>query len=227
MTLHHRSPMLPATRNTAIQAAATKRHPIYQEFGKRALDLVLIAVLAVPTLLIVSILALLVARDGASPFYFQDRVGRNGKTFRIWKLRSMVPDADKALENHLANNPAAKEEWNLTQKLQNDPRVTRVGRIIRKTSLDELPQLWNVLLGEMSLVGPRPMMPCQRSMYPGTAYYALRPGITGSWQVSARNESSFAQRAQFDTSYNRNLSFSTDLNILLRTVRVVIKGTGC
>ena len=139
----------------------------------------------------------------------------------------MVSNADALLEQHLACDPAAREEWNRTQKLRHDPRITPIGRMIRKSSLDELPQLWNVLVGDMSLVGPRPMMVDQQEIYPGTAYYALRPGITGFWQTSVRNESSFAERAGFDAAYLRDLSFRTDLHILMRTVRVVLRGTGC
>jgi lipopolysaccharide/colanic/teichoic acid biosynthesis glycosyltransferase len=138
----------------------------------------------------------------------------------------MVHDADARREDHLAQHPAARAGWNRTQKLRNDPRITPIGRVLRKSSLDELPQLWNVLKGEMSLVGPRPMMPSQAGLYPGTAYYALRPGITGSWQVSARNESSFADRARFDADYDQRISLATDLLILLATVRVVLRGTG-
>jgi lipopolysaccharide/colanic/teichoic acid biosynthesis glycosyltransferase len=145
----------------------------------------------------------------------------------MWKLRSMVPNADQMLEGYLAANPAARSEWDLTQKLRHDPRITKVGHIIRKSSIDELPQLWNVLKGDMSIVGPRPMMVDQQKIYPGTAYYALRPGITGFWQTSVRNESSFADRAQFDTDYLRQMSFLTDFRVMLRTVRVVVNGTGC
>lgn len=199
----------------------------YRNGVKRALDILVVLLLALPVLMLVLPLVLLVARDGASPFYRQDRVGLNGRTFRMWKLRSMVPDADKMLENYLKENPVAREEWDTTQKLRHDPRVTRVGRIIRKNSLDELPQLWNVLVGDMSLVGPRPMMADQRRLYPGRAYYALRPGITGYWQISVRNESNFAERAIYDTRYYRELSFTTDMRVLLSTARVVVRGTGC
>ena len=138
----------------------------------------------------------------------------------------MVHNADASLEMHLAADPAARAEWDLTQKLKNDPRITRFGRILRKSSLDELPQLWNVFRGDMSLVGPRPMMPSQSSLYPGQAYYRLRPGITGMWQVSARNESSFAERAGFDADYDNTISFKTDMGLLWATVRVVLRGTG-
>lgn len=193
---------------------------------KRVLDLVLVIATALPALTVTLFFAALVAADGRNPFYLQKRVGRNGREFRMLKLRSMVPDADKLLEQYLARDPAARAEWDRAQKLRYDPRITRIGRLIRKTSIDELPQLWNVLWGDMSLVGPRPMLPSQRDIYPGVAYYALRPGITGFWQTSVRNESSFSERAEFDTAYMRELSFLTDLRVLKDTVRVVLLGTG-
>lgn len=204
----------------------SKRSSFYAAFGKRALDLFLI-LLAVPVVVpVVLILAALVALDGNNPFYRQKRIGQFGRVYNMWKLRSMVVDADKKLAAYLEKNPAAKSEWDSTQKLKSDPRITKMGRIIRKTSLDELPQLWNVFVGDMSLVGPRPMMVDQKPLYPGKDYYQLRPGITGSWQVSARNESTFAERAIFDSSYLNNLSFKTDLGILAKTVHVVLKATG-
>ncbi|WP_238363813.1 sugar transferase [Mesobacterium pallidum] len=198
----------------------------YRDILKRALDVVLVLLVALPVLTVVMALSLLIARDGTSPFYFQERVGKNGRTFRMWKLRSMVANADQLLEEYLTRNPAARLEWDLTQKLKHDPRITPIGRLIRKSSLDELPQLFNVLRGDMSLVGPRPMLPEQRRIYPGLAYYALRPGITGFWQTSVRNESNFAERAKFDTSYFRELSLGTDIKVILKTVRVVLRGTG-
>ena len=198
----------------------------YARFVKRGLD-TLIVLLAAPFVLpLVLMLGLLVARDGGPVFYSQDRVGRGGRTFRIWKLRSMVTDADRALEAHLASDPAARAKWATTQKLKNDPRITPVGRLIRKASLDELPQLWNVVLGDMSLVGPRPMLPGQTALYPGHAYYALRPGLTGFWQISRRNETSFAGRATYDTAYAGQVSLLTDLMVIFATVRVVLRGTG-
>ena len=175
---------------------------------------------------VVLLLGLLISRDGGSAFYCQDRIGRGGKVFRLWKLRSMVMDADRKLEHYLAGNPAARAEWDEHQKLKDDPRITALGRLIRKTSLDELPQLWNVLTGDMSLVGPRPMLPSQARLYPGRAYYRLRPGLTGFWQISDRNHTSFAARAAYDTQYARRLSLLTDLLVLVATVWVVIRGTG-
>jgi exopolysaccharide production protein ExoY len=200
---------------------------IYRSAGKRVLDLLLVWISFPIFLPIMIILALLVAADGHSPFYFQQRVGRGGRIFTMWKLRTMVPGAHMMLEAYLATNDDARDEWQRTQKLRNDPRITPLGRFLRKSSLDELPQLLNVLSGEMSLVGPRPMMPCQQSLYPGTCYIELRPGITGLWQVSERNQSTFAERAKFDSTYNRTLSLRTDFSIILATFSVVLRGTGC
>ena len=200
---------------------------VYRTYFKRVLDLTLVSIAAIPVLIILGVCALLVARDGGSPFYCQTRVGRFGKTFKMWKLRSMVTNAEKALEDHLAKDPAARAEWDRNQKLRHDPRITKVGAILRKTSLDELPQLWNVVKGEMSLVGPRPMMVEQQVLYPGSAYYALRPGLTGFWQVSVRNESSFAERANYDAEYLKKVSLVEDVKVIWKTVSVVTQGTGC
>jgi lipopolysaccharide/colanic/teichoic acid biosynthesis glycosyltransferase len=213
-------PAVPATHPAG-------RPGLYRNGLKRVFDLVLVLLAAPAVLPVVLALALAVAVDGGRPFYSQDRIGRGGRAYRIWKLRTMVPDAETRLAAHLAADPAARAEWAVNQKLAADPRVTAMGSLLRRTSLDELPQLWNVLVGDMSLVGPRPMMVDQKPLYPGEAYYGLRPGITGSWQVSARNTSSFADRAQFDDDYDRRLSLFTDLRLLAATVRVVLRGTGC
>ncbi len=215
----------PAHDLTASDPAAPARG-LYRGGLKRALDSVLILAALPFVLPLLAILAALVARDGGRPFYSQKRVGLNGRIFTMWKLRTMVVDAEAALEAHLAADPAARAEWTTTQKLKNDPRITRTGRFLRRSSIDELPQLLNVLAGHMSLVGPRPMMPDQQALYPGQAYFALRPGITGFWQISDRNESSFAARARFDADYHRALSFGTDVGVLTATVRVVLRCTG-
>lgn len=209
-----------------IGERVSRRRGLYRRFGKRSLDIILVLASAPLVLAVLLPMIALVAMDGGRPFYSQMRVGVNGRSYRMWKLRSMVHNAEEKLSTYLASNPEAKAEWDRDQKLKNDPRITKVGRIIRKTSLDELPQLWNVLMGEMSIVGPRPMMINQRRMYPGKHYFALRPGITGAWQVSSRNDSSFAERATFDADYNRNLSLKEDLRIIKATFGVVLKGTG-
>lgn len=213
----------------AIEAPARKPAPhggLYRNLFKRVLDVTVVLMAAPFVLPFVLIMAALVALDGANPFFSQVRLGRNGRAFRIWKLRSMVPDAEARLRDYLAENPEARAEWNSTQKLKDDPRVTRVGRLLRKASMDELPQLLNVLTGSMSLVGPRPMMANQRHMYFGKSYYRLRPGITGFWQISARNESEFVARVHYDDKYDSSLSCWTDVKILARTVAVVLRGTG-
>lgn len=227
MTIHYRETTEQFLHDgTASAVSGPVRKGLYRSIGKHVLDSLLVILTAPFVLPIIAIMALLVARDGGNPFYIQDRIGARGKTYRMWKLRSMVVDAEHKLEEHLASDPAARLEWNRDQKLKSDPRITSIGRFLRRSSLDELPQLWNVLRGDMSLVGPRPMMPSQQALYPGQDYYALRPGITGSWQVSERNKSTFADRALFDTAYNRELSLKEDIRILAATVRVVLKATG-
>ena len=199
---------------------------LYRRVTKYPLD-VSLTLLALPIVVpVVLVMALLIMLDGHNPFYSKMRVGRRGRIFRMWKLRTMVHDADARLESYLSANPSARLEWQSTQKLKNDPRITLAGRILRKTSLDELPQLWNVLRGDMSLVGPRPMMASQRKDYFGLSYYSLRPGITGLWQISDRNDCDFVDRVRYDDLYERMISFRTDLWILLRTVGVVFRGTG-
>lgn len=208
------------------QLADSPAPGLYRKFFKRALDLLAVALLAVPTVIVVALVSIFVAMDGKSPFYRQQRVGKCGREFSILKLRSMVSDADALLEEHLTQNLQARQEWDEKQKLRHDPRITPIGRFIRKTSLDELPQLWNVFKGDMSLVGPRPMMPCQQEIYPGRAYYDMRPGITGLWQVSERNETSFKQRAFYDNQYHAELSFFSDITVMAKTVTVVMRANG-
>lgn len=199
---------------------------LYRTFFKRLFDVCIVLLILPIVVPIVVFLAALVCRDGGPAFYRQERIGLNGTSYKIWKLRTMVQDADSRLEEYLARNTIAATEWQHTQKLKHDPRITSCGKFLRKCSLDELPQIWNVLTGEMSLVGPRPMMPEQQKIYPGKAYYTERPGITGSWQVSQRNASTFADRARFDNDYVANISFWKDLRLLFATVGVVLRGTG-
>ncbi len=200
--------------------------PIYPTFGKRLFDLFLLLLVAPAVLPLIALLVVVIRTHGGPAFFVQDRLGRNGRVFRFWKLRTMVVDAEQTLERYLDENPEARAEWETYQKLSHDPRITRVGHILRKTSLDELPQLWNVLRGDMSLVGPRPMLPQQQQLYPGTTYLSLRPGLTGSWQVGQRHTSTFADRARYDDQYAAELSFWTDLRIIAATCRVVLRGTG-
>jgi exopolysaccharide production protein ExoY len=206
--------------------ASTSIPGMYRNYMKRLFDIVFVLIIAVPLLVIVAILAAIVSLDGANPFYIQHRLGKNGRQFKMIKLRSMVPNAHAQLQDYLQNNPIARQEWEHYQKLRFDPRITRIGALIRATSLDELPQFWNVLTGEMSVVGPRPMMPDQVDLYPGSAYFRMSPGITGFWQVSCRNESSFSDRAKHDSDYYKTLSLRTDVSVIMRTVTVVVSGTG-
>lgn len=229
MTLHFSNlndlaDVAPSAQIVAPRAAA--RRGLYRNGFKRVLDTLLI-MLALPFALpLIAVMALLVARDGGKPFYTQTRIGRDGRRFKMWKLRTMVVDADAHLNRHLETHPTARAEWDKTQKLKNDPRITRMGQFLRKSSIDELPQLWNVLNGTMSLVGPRPMMVSQQALYHGEGYYNLRPGITGFWQVSDRNESDFAGRVAHDDTYDAQVSLKTDVSILWRTVGVMLRCTG-
>ena len=230
MTLHMtdlaRDSELDLETAVAVPVQAAPKATFYRKAFKRVIDVVSILAAGLLVLPIIAVMALVVMLDGHNPFYSQKRIGHGGRVFRMWKMRTMVPNAKAKLEAYLEKNPDARLEWDATQKLKNDPRVTRVGRILRKTSLDELPQLFNVLIGDMSLVGPRPMMIEQKDLYHGKGYYNVRPGITGLWQVSDRNDCTFHERVLFDDAYDQDLSLKMDLSILWRTVGVVIRGTG-
>jgi len=196
---------------------------------KRLIDLGLIVLASTFLAPLFALIALLIRLDSkGSIFYRQLRIGQGGNEVMIWKFRTMYPDADKQLKTYLEQNPQMRAEWEATQKLKNDPRVTRIGRILRKFSLDEFPQLINVLKGEMSLVGPRPCMPDQISLYKKsfTLYKHVLPGITGLWQVSGRNELSYQSRVNLDEYYVRNWSIWLDIHILTRTLWVVLRGRG-
>jgi lipopolysaccharide/colanic/teichoic acid biosynthesis glycosyltransferase len=227
MTVHATRIQASSEVSTLPYVVSTKRRGLYRAFVKRALDIALILVAVpfiAPVLLVLSLLIYM--KDGHTPFFLQERVGKDGKRFKMWKFRTMVPDAESKLEAFLSENPEARAEWDSKQKLSVDPRITSIGKTLRKTSADELPQLWNVLKGDMSLVGPRPMLLNQQALYSGLGYYRLRPGMTGSWQVTERSESSFATRASYDDSYDQTLSFVTDVKIIAKTVGVVLRGTG-
>jgi Undecaprenyl-phosphate galactose phosphotransferase WbaP len=198
--------------------------------AKRMLDLsltVLSAPLWAPAVAVLA--ALVMAEDGASPFYWQQRVGLAGRPFRVWKLRTMRPDADSVLQDALASNGALRDEWGTTFKLERDPRVTRAGGWIRAASLDELPQLVNVLRGEMSLVGPRPLPSYHHGELPVDVREVrerVRPGITGLWQVSGRSDSGTAGMERWDPYYVRNWSLWLDAVIIVRTIRAVLERRG-
>jgi Undecaprenyl-phosphate galactose phosphotransferase WbaP len=195
---------------------------------KRLMDIVLTLIGGLLLSPLLAIIALLVKVTSKGPiFYGQDRVGLGGRTFKTWKFRSMVVNADEVLESCLSRSSKLRAEWNQFHKLKDDPRITPIGRLLRKTSLDELPQLWNVLMGEMSLVGPRPITPGQVKEYENIHLYTrLRPGITGLWQVNGRNLTTFRRRTEFDTTYIRNWSPWHDISILARTLKVVLRCEG-
>jgi lipopolysaccharide/colanic/teichoic acid biosynthesis glycosyltransferase len=212
------------------EAAADRRAApiyLYRDVVKRAIDILFIIMTLPFSLPIILFCAFALWLEGGNPFYTQDRLGKDGKRFSIFKLRTMVRDADRKLGTYLAQNPDARTEWDRFQKLKDDPRITPIGKVLRASSLDELPQLFNVFTGDMSIVGPRPMLPEQLPMYGDPkAYNALRPGITGLWQVSARNEEQFSYRNEVDTVYENALSASLDVKILFKTVGVVLRRTG-
>ena len=196
---------------------------------KRVVDLVAAGIGGFLILPLMLLIAIIIKIDSRGPiFYGHERIGQGGKRFKAWKFRSMVEDADAIIERYLEEHPELREEWQATQKLKNDPRVTRVGRWLRKLSLDELPQLWNVIRGEMSLVGPRPIVQEELAKYgeKGVLYLKVKPGMTGLWQVSGRSETSYQERVEIDAYYVRNWSVWLDLYILARTVWVVLFGRG-
>lgn len=167
-------------------------------------------------------------QDGGSPVFIHRRIGRGGRMFPCLKLRTMVRDSEVRLRRHLEQNPEAQAEWALDQKLRNDPRITPLGRFLRKSSLDELPQLINVVWGHMSMVGPRPIVPAEVERYGRYMqfYCTMRPGITGLWQVSGRNDISYRRRVAMDTIYSRTRWVGGDIWIMVRTVPAVFASKG-
>lgn len=174
------------------------------------------------------VLIILVKSDGGPAFYGHCRVGKNGRVFQCWKFRTMAVDAEARLQALLERDDNARREWQRDFKLQNDPRITRIGHILRKTSLDEIPQFYNILRGEMSLVGPRPVVRDELARYGDrlSDYLSVRPGLTGLWQISGRNNLSYAERVELDSCYVRNWSLWDDILILLKTIPVVLLRRG-
>lgn len=196
---------------------------------KRSLDVVLAALLLILSLPLAAAIALAIVLENRGPVFFSHtRIGKGERRFRLWKFRSMVVDADWMLARHLAAHPDHLAEWREMHKLKDDPRVTRVGRLLRRSRLDELPQLINVLRGEMSMVGPRPIVEEEIPKY-GAAfplYVQVLPGLTGLWQVSVHTHTSYRERTELDLKYMRERTIRMDLLVLLKTVRVVIFGRG-
>jgi Undecaprenyl-phosphate galactose phosphotransferase WbaP len=198
-------------------------------FTKFLIDLTATLIGGLIVLPLIAVIAILIKLDSPGPiFYRQTRIGLGGRPFKAWKFRTMVQGAEQSLQKYLAQHPELRQAWERDQKLRNDPRVTRVGRFLRQTSLDELPQLWNILRGEMSLVGPRPIVDEEIPRYGEkfTLYTKVIPGLTGLWQVSGRNNITYQERVNLDAYYVRNWSVWLDLYILLRTVWVIATGEG-
>lgn len=197
---------------------------------KRLFDLISIVVILALFWWVIIGVAIAVRISGGSPvIYGHKRVGRNGREFKCYKFRSMVANADEVLAHLLANDPAAREEWERDFKLKNDPRITRVGRFIRKTSFDEFPQLWNVLMNDMSIVGPRPVVRKELDLYYGKAlshYESVKPGLTGLWQVSGRNDMEYDERVELDKRYVLSWNVFSDFMIVMRTVGVMFGKRG-
>ena len=205
-------------------------HPVAQGF-KRCADLAGAAVIVLALLLLSPLLlwiVLSIRADGGPVLYRQTRVGFDGRRFPCFKFRSMIVNADQVLKDYLARNPEAAAEWQRDVKLRHDPRITAVGRFLRKTSLDELPQLINVIRGDMSLVGPRPIVPAEIERYGADIayYYQVRPGITGLWQVSGRNDVDYPTRVRLDCWYVKNWTFWHDVAILFKTIPALVTGRG-
>lgn len=201
----------------------------YREQTKRALDFssaLIILLMLSPILVLIGCLVIL--EDGRPIVYRHARIGRGGRAFYCFKFRTMVRNSDQVLREHLAQNLAAREEWLCSRKLRCDPRVTRLGAFLRKMSLDELPQLVNVLKGEMSLVGPRPIVAKEARLYGSkiALYKRVRPGLTGPWQIGGRSDLSYARRVEMDCDYVLGWSFRKDLYILVRTIPAVLRSSG-
>jgi exopolysaccharide production protein ExoY len=231
--LRHADPALPARTTDRIEPQQTEwtnwpRSPL-GGWPKRAFDFVASALgLLFVAPLLATLMLLVWLQDGGPALYGQVRIGVGGRKFRCLKLRSMMVDADAALERHLATDPEAAREWAETRKLRNDPRITRLGRFLRRSSLDELPQLFNVLRGEMSLVGPRPVVADELERY-GLArlhYLRSRPGITGLWQISGRSDTTYERRIELDREYSLRWSLLGDFQILVRTLPAILSQKG-
>jgi Undecaprenyl-phosphate galactose phosphotransferase WbaP len=196
-----------------------------KQWPKRVLDLILTIVGGIAILPLVGLIAVAVKMDSPGPaLYKHERIGQDGKTFWAWKFRSMVSNADEILGRYLDENPDLRIEWEESHKLKHDPRITRTGRFLRRTSLDELPQLWNVLKGEMSLVGPRPIVEAEIPKYGQKfgLYTKVKSGLTGLWQISGRSDTSYEDRVRLDSFYVSNWSVWLDLYILVRTIETVV-----
>ena len=201
----------------------------YNRIIKRIFDLTLTIIGGTLLLPVFAFIAIIIKLDSPGPVFFaHERIGKNGQLFPCFKFRTMCENADVQLRTYLRQNPEARKEWNAEFKLKNDPRITRVGKVLRRTSLDELPQIWNVVRGEMSLVGPRPIVREEISKYGNyiNDFYSVHPGITGMWQVNGRSDTTYEQRVQMDSWYVRNWSVWLDIMLLWKTFGAVTARKG-
>lgn len=200
------------------------------KFFKRTIDIIasIFGIIALLPLTICVYIANLICKDKGPVFYTQNRIGHNGKIFKMYKYRSMIVGADDKLEKYLEENEEARKEFDQYKKLKDDPRVTKVGKFIRKTSIDEFPQFINVLKGEMSLVGPRPYLEKEREDMNGYYKYIItcKPGLTGLWQVSGRSDCTFDERIDLDMEYYNNHNLKMDIKIIFKTVEKIVKREG-
>jgi lipopolysaccharide/colanic/teichoic acid biosynthesis glycosyltransferase len=196
--------------------------------SKRLFDVVAALSVGIITLPVLVIVAIVIRVSGTPVLYSHIRVGQNRKPFRCWKFRSMVPNAEVILQDLLRSDPRALQEWRTNHKLRSDPRITRIGRFLRRSSLDELPQLWNVLVGDMSFVGPRPVVVDELERYGNKVqtYCSVRPGMTGLWQVSGRSNVTYSRRVSLDVLYVRRQNLRLDCWVVWRTIFVVIQKVG-
>lgn len=214
-------------RTVVVRSSA--HGPVVGGAAKRAADIALALTGLIMLAPLLILIALAVRTTSRGPVFFgHRRIGAGGRVFRCWKFRSMVKNGDEVLERYLTRHPEARAEWDATRKLKNDIRITRIGRVLRDFSLDELPQLVNVLRGEMSLVGPRPVVADELALYGSDAryYLAARPGITGLWQVSGRSDVSYEARVAFDKAYVLGWSALGDLRIILKTIPAALAARG-
>lgn len=220
---------LDMTSHRLIASRVLDRNMISKGRIARTLDILVILFAAPYIALAFLAIAILIKLDSPGPiFYRQKRIGRLGRKFNIYKFRTMFQNADQILQDYLDNSPELRAQWCADHKLKEDPRVTRLGSVLRKLSLDELPQIWNIFMGDMSLVGPRPIVDAEIEKYGKCfdLYIQVRPGLTGLWQVSGRNNTTYERRVELDAYYVRNQSLKLDLEILWKTVSVVLRREG-
>lgn len=221
---------LSSNSTLAIPFPTVENFKIQHDAAKRFFDILfssLILILGLPIFFLIALIVRFSSKGWV--IYSQERVGRGGRPFKCYKFRSMYPDADTRLKELLNNSPMLQEEWDKNHKLKNDPRVTPIGRFLRKTSLDELPQFWNVLKGDLSIVGPRPVVKAEIQKHfkeKALFIFSIRPGLTGLWQVSGRSNTSYEERIKMDEEYVRTRSFLLDLKLVFLTIPALFFSKG-